>query len=157
MKGFLHQMRNNRCQSSKCCSFDFSRFPSVWKLLLPRVSKDVRSVGFLGVMTRGLEIRFPSCSSLTLVSFLCLQVTITASQSSARWRFALSSALLSPPPGFSPTPTRGPKIRFVCVCMCVLPHLPLPFVSVTQNISIEKPIYTFLCSVHNFLCPALKG
>lgn len=47
------------------------------------------------------------------VSFLCQQVTITASQWSAHWRFVPSSALLSPPPGCSPTPTPGPKIRSV--------------------------------------------
>lgn len=47
------------------------------------------------------------------VSFPCRQVTITASRWSAHWRFVPSSALLSPPPGSSPTPTPGPKIRSV--------------------------------------------
>lgn len=59
------------------------------------------------------------------VSFPCQQVTITASQWSAHWRFVPSSALLSPPPGCFPMPTPGPKIRSVVGLLLHPPSNPL--------------------------------
>lgn len=62
----------------------------------------------------------PGFSSPSTVLFVYPQVIITASRWSAHWRFAPSNVLLSPPPGCSPMPTPGPKIRYVCVCVFVL-------------------------------------
>lgn len=55
------------------------------------------------------------------VSFPCTQATTTASQWSALWRYAASSALPSQPPGYFLMTTLGPQIRSV-VGLFPLPH-----------------------------------
>lgn len=68
---------------------------------------------------------------------------ITASQWSARWRFAPSNALPSPPPGCSPMPTPGPKIRSVRECLCMLAERCLPFSFPFVSISVALFSYPF--------------
>lgn len=74
------------------------------------------------------------------VSFPCTQVTTTASQWSALWRFAASSVLPSPPPGCSPTTTPGPKIRSV-VGLLSPPH---PYLPSFRDKGQEQPQWLFL-------------